>query len=89
MLHLFLKLSFLCLLFLKVDGNKFDIKDLQTSQVFIYYRSITLAKFDLADCLGTLITTKFVLTGASCFINELSNIDVRDAIVVRVNFHSI
>ena len=45
MLHLFLKSSFLCLLFLEVDGNKygeFDIKDLETSQVFIYYRWITL-----------------------------------------------
>ena len=46
MLHLFLKSSFLCLLFLEVDGinkyGEFDIKDLETSQVFIYYRWITL-----------------------------------------------
>ena len=45
MLHLFLKSSFLCLLILEVDSNKygeFDIKDLETSQVFIYYRWITL-----------------------------------------------
>ena len=45
MLHLILKLSFLCLSFLEVDSNKygeFDIKDLETSQVFIYYRWITL-----------------------------------------------
>ena len=45
MLHLILKSSFLCLLFLEVDGNKygeFDITDLETSQVFIYYRWITL-----------------------------------------------
>ena len=49
-----------------------------------------LAKFDLPDCLGTLITTKFVLTGASCFSNELSHIyHFMDAIVVRVNSYSI
>ena len=46
MFHLFLKSSFLCLLFLEVDSinnyGEFDIKDLETSQVFIYYRWITL-----------------------------------------------
>ena len=50
MLHLFFKSSFLCLLLFEVDGNKygeFDIKDLETSQVFIYYRWITLGTIHL------------------------------------------
>ena len=46
MLHLFFKSVFLCLLFLEVDSvnkyGEFDIKDLETSQVFIYYRWTTL-----------------------------------------------
>ena len=46
MLHLFLKSSFLCLLFLEVDSinkyGEFDITDLEITQVFIYYRWITL-----------------------------------------------
>ena len=69
--------------------QKNQLKKLQTSQVFIYYQSDSLKKFDLPDCLGTLITALYVLTGASCFINEHAyedRINTKDAVVVMVNF---
>ena len=64
------------------------MKELQTKQVFIYYHSDSLKKFNLPDCLGTLITTLYVLTGASCFINEQAyedKIKIKNAVVVGVN----
>ena len=68
--------------------QKNQIKELQTKQVFIYYHSESLKKFDLPDCLGTMITAIYVLTGASCFINEQAyedKIKIKDAVVVRVS----
>ena len=64
------------------------MKELQTKQVFIYYHSDSLKKFNLPDCLGTLITALYVLTGASCFINEQAyedKIKIKNAVVVGVN----
>ena len=68
--------------------QKNQIKELQTKQVFIYYHSESLKKFDLPDCLGTMITAIYVLTGASCFINEQAyedKIKIKDAVVVGVS----
>ena len=57
-----------------VNGNEFELEE---SQVFIYYDD-SVNTFSVPDCLGTLISTNYVLTGASCFIN------VEHSIVVRV-----
>ena len=79
---MFMKFILFCLTLLVVTGNKLEIEE---SQVFIYYHAID--QFDLPDCLGTLITAKYALTGASCYIKytyDISNIDFWDSIVVRV-----
>ena len=76
---MFLKFILFCLALLVVTGNKLEIEE---SQVFIYYHAID--QFDLPDCLGTLITAKYALTGASCFIKKISNVDFRDSVVVMV-----
>ena len=64
-----------------------DILEFKESTVFIYYDVV----FDLPDCLGTLITANYALTGASCFIKpKKSKLDFithssdKNAIVVRV-----
>ena len=77
--QMFLKFILFCLTLLVVTGNKLEIEE---SQVFIYYHAID--QFDLPDCLGTLITAKYALTGASCFIKKISNVDFRDSVVVMV-----
>ena len=68
---MFLKFQLFCWTLLVVTG---DILELKESTVFIYHDVV----FDLPDCLGTLITANYALTGASCFIN------VEHSIVVRV-----
>ena len=75
---MFLKFQLFCLTLLAVNGNKLEIEE---RTVFIYYNAV-LDPFDLPDCLGTLITANYALTGASCFIN------VEHSVVVRVkHFH--
>ena len=73
-LQMFLKFQLFCLTLLAVTGNKLEIVE---RTVFIYYDAV-IGEFDLPDCLGTLITANYALTGASCFIN------VEHSIVVRV-----
>ena len=76
---MFVKFQLFGLTLLSVTGNKLEFEE---STVFIYYH--TVDQFDLPDCLGTLITANYVLTGASCFIKKISNVDFRDSVVVMV-----
>ena len=84
--QIFWKFPLFCWTLLAVNGNILEIKE---SQVFIYYDA-SVDQFGLPDCLGTLITANYVLTGASCFTNTVSNVDffhydyVKNAIVLRV-----
>ena len=82
--QMFLKFQLFCWTLLVVTG---DILEFKESTVFIYYDVV----FDLPDCLGTLITANYVLTGASCFIKpKKSKLDFithssdKNAKVVRV-----
>ena len=82
---MFLKFQLFCWTLLVVTG---DILEFKESTVFIYHDVV----FDLPDCLGTLITANYALTGASCFIKpKKSKLDFithssdKNAIVVRVN----
>ena len=83
---MFWKFPLFCWTLLVVNGNILEFKE---SQVFIYYDA-SVNQFGLPDCLGTLITANYVLTGASCFTNTISNVDffhydyVKNAIVLRV-----
>ena len=84
---MFLKFQLFCLTLLAVTGNKLEIVE---RTVFIYYDAV-IGEFDLPDCLGTLITANYALTGASCFIKpKKSKLDFithssdKNAIVVRV-----
>ena len=79
-LQMFWKFQLFCWTLLAVTGNEFELEE---SQVFIYYQHL-IDQFDLPDCLGTLITAKYALTGASCFIKKISNVDFRDSVVVMV-----
>ena len=81
---MFLKFQLFCWTLLVVTA---DILEFKESTVFIYYDVV----FDLPDCLGTLITANYALTGASCFIKpKKSKLDFithssdKNAIVVRV-----
>ena len=81
---MFLKFQLFCWTLLVVTG---DILEFKESTVFIYYDIV----FDLPDCLGTLITANYALTGASCFIKPkpskddfITHSSVKNAIVVRV-----
>ena len=81
---MFLKFQLFCLTLLVVTG---DILEFKESTVFIYYDIV----FDLPDCLGTLITANYALTGASCFIKPkpskddfITHSSFKNAIVVRV-----
>ena len=84
--EMFLKFQLFCLSLLAVTGNKLEIEE---STVFIYFNAI--GQFDLPDCLGTLITAKYALTGASCFIDNVKNVaslhnfNVKNSVVVRVS----
>ena len=80
--QMFLKFQLFCLTVLEVTGNKLDFEE---STVFIYHHAV--GQFDLPDCLGTLITAKYALTGASCYTKdtyEISNVDFWDSFVFRV-----
>ena len=80
---MFLKFQLLCLTLLAVTGNKLEIVE---RTVFIYYDAV-IGEFDLPDCLGTLITANYALTGASCFTKdtyEISDVDFWDSFVFRV-----
>ena len=83
---MFLKFQLFCLTLLAVNGNKLEIEE---RTVFIYYNAV-LDPFDLPDCLGTLITANYALTGASCFIDNVKNVaffhhfNVKNAVVVQV-----
>ena len=82
--QMFVKFQLFGLTLLSVTGNKLEFEE---STVFIYYH--TVDQFDLPDCLGTLITPNYALTGASCYIKytyDISDIDFWDSIVVRVIF---
>ena len=74
---MFLKFQLFCLTLLSVSGNSGNKLTIEERTVFIYYNAV-IDPFDLPDCLGTLITANYALTGASCFIN------VEHSIVVRV-----
>ena len=80
------KFPIFCWTLFVVNGNKFELEE---SQVFIYYDD-SVNTFSVPDCLGTLISANYVLTGASCFINPISNVDffhydyVKNAVVLRV-----
>ena len=79
---MFLKFQLFCLTLVTVTGNKREIEE---STVFIYFNAI--GQFDLPDCLGTLITAKYALTGASCYTKytyEISTVDFWDSFVFRV-----
>ena len=79
---MFLIFQLFCLTVLKVTGNKLDFEE---STVFIYHHAV--GQFDLPDCLGTLITAKYALTGASCYTKytyEISTVDFWDSFVFRV-----
>ena len=81
--QMFLKLQLFSLsTLLAVTGYKLAFEE---STVFIYYHAV--GQFDLPDCLGTLITAKYALTGASCYTKdtyEISSLDFWDSIVFRV-----
>ena len=84
---MFLKFQLFCWTLVVVTGNLLEFEE---SQVFIYYDE-SVDQFGLPDCLGTLITAKYALTGASCFIKpKKSKLDFithssdKNAIVVRV-----
>ena len=83
---MFRKFPLFCCTLLAVTGNEFELEE---SQVFIYYDD-SVNTFSVPDCLGTLISANYVLTGASCFINPISNVDffhydyVKNAVVLRV-----
>ena len=83
---MFLKFQLFSLTLLAVTGNKREIEE---STVFIYFNAI--GQFDLPDCLGTLITANYALTGASCFIDNTKNVafthifNVKHSVVVRVS----
>ena len=80
---MFLKFQLFCLsTLLAVTGYKLAFEE---STVFIYYHAV--GQFDLPDCLGTLITAKYALTGASCYTKdtyEISTVDFWDSFVFRV-----
>ena len=86
--EMFLKFQLFCLSLLAVTGNKREIEE---STVFIYFNAI--GQFDLPDCLGTLLTAKYALTGASCFIDRIKNVaslhnfqhNIKNSVVVRVS----
>ena len=84
--QMFRKFPLFCCTLLVVYGNEFVLEE---SQVFIYYDDL-VNSFSVPDCLGTLISTNYVLTGASCFINPISNVDffhydyVKNAVVLQV-----
>ena len=81
---MFLKFQLFYWTFLVVTG---DILEFKESTVFIYHDVV----FDLPDCLGTLITANYALTGASCFIDNVKNVaslhnfNVKNSVVVRVS----
>ena len=83
---MFLKFQLFCLTLLAVTGNKREIEE---STIFIYFNAV--GQFDLPDCLGTLITANYALTGASCFIDNIKNLavtnifNVKHSVVVRVS----
>ena len=83
---MFWKFPLFCWTLLVVNGNILELKE---SQVFIYHYD-SVKQFGLPDCLGTLLTSNYVLTGASCFTNRISNVGfyhnsyVENAIVLRV-----
>ena len=84
---MFWKFPLFCWTLLAVTGNELEIEE---SQVFIYYDD-SVDRFGLPDCLGTLITANYALTGASCFIKPkpskddfITHSSVKNAIVVRV-----
>ena len=83
---MFLKFQLFCWTLVVVTGNLLEFEE---SQVFIYYQHL-IDQFDLPDCLGTLITANYALTGASCFIDNIKNVaflhhlNVKNAVVVRV-----
>ena len=83
---MFLKFQLFCWSLVVVTGNLLEFEE---SQVFIYYQHL-IDQFDLPDCLGTLITANYALTGASCFIDNVKNVaflhhfNVKNAVVVRV-----
>ena len=84
---MFLKFQLFCWTFLVVTGNRLEFEE---SQVFIYFQYL-IDQFDLPDCLGTLITANYVLTGASCFIDNIKNdaflhhFNIKNSVVVRVS----
>ena len=84
--QMFRKFPLFCWTLLVVNGNEFELEE---SQVFIYYDD-SVNTFSVPDCLGTLISKNYVLTGASCFINPFSDVDffhydyVKNAVVLRV-----
>ena len=84
---MFWKFPLFCWTVLVVNGNILEIKE---NQVFIYYDD-SVNQFGLPDCLGTLITASYALTGASCFVDNIKNVaflhhfNVKNSVVVRVS----
>ena len=84
---MFLKFQLFSLTLLAVTGNKREIEE---STVFIYYQ-YSIDQFDLPDCLGTLITANYALTGASCFVDNIKNdaflhhFNIKNSVVVQVS----
>ena len=86
---MFWKFQLFCLTLLAVTGNLIEFL-FKESQVFIYYQ-YSIDQFDLPDCLGTLITANYALTGASCFVDNVKNVaflhhfNIKNSVVVRVS----
>ena len=56
-------------------------KNLHKTQVFIFYNKVQ-SPDQVADCLGTILSSRFILTTATCI--ELDTLKLKHAVITKV-----